>query len=460
MDEESPAAPPSPEALFRFFVVSQVLARVLRGERLAHAVALTAREVHPVSGGGSKLVGKRTIYRWLSLYNERGLAGLERKPRQRSNASLVLPPEFLAFLEEQKKLDVEASIPELIKRAKRLDKLPADARVSRQTVYRVCKRLGLSVERRKKLRDRDTRRFAFPHRLQAVLCDGKHFRAGAARLRRVVFFFLDDATRLALYAVVGTSETAQLLLRGLFEVIRRYGFMELLYLDRGPGGIAEDTGSVCARLDVSLVLGEARYPEGRGKIERFNRTAKKDVIRHLDRRPDVDPTCAALELRFHHYLHEIYNHEPHESLLCDGRLLTPWERFSTDERELRLPESDRELRQAFVVPESRTVANDHCVPIDGIPHEVPRGVTGKIVVHRSLLDDKAWVLHEGRLVEIRPVDLESNAYAARARGATPDEEILHPLPKSAAELAYEQDWGPLVEADGSFSLPDQPDREE
>jgi hypothetical protein len=39
--------------------------------------------------------------------------------------------------------------------------------------------------------------------MQMVLCDGKHFRAGAARLRRVALFFLDDATRMGLHVVVG-----------------------------------------------------------------------------------------------------------------------------------------------------------------------------------------------------------------------------------------------------------------
>ena len=62
---------------------------------------------------------------------------------------------------------------------------------------------------------------------------------------------------------------------------------------------------------------------------------------------------------------------------------------------------EHELRAAFVVHERRTVSSDHCVPLDGVAYEVPRGLRGEIVVHRSLLDEKVWVLHDGRLVDHR-----------------------------------------------------------
>jgi hypothetical protein len=56
--------------------------------------------------------------------------------------------------------------------------------------------LGIDTSRGKQPVNRDSRRFVYPHRMQMVLCDGKHFRAGAARLRSMAYFFLDDATRM------------------------------------------------------------------------------------------------------------------------------------------------------------------------------------------------------------------------------------------------------------------------
>jgi len=115
----------------------------------------------------------------------------------------------------------------------------------------------------------------------------------------------------------------RLFLRGLYETIRTCGLMSILYLDQGPGFIAESTVRVLANLGVLLIHGEAAYPEGHGKIERWNRTCLADLLRGLDRRPDVDPDCGALELRLRHYVREIYNQRPHESLAGDSPASLP-----------------------------------------------------------------------------------------------------------------------------------------
>jgi transposase InsO family protein len=220
----------------------------------------------------------------------------------------------MEFLAASRAKDRHASIPELLRRAKEHGVLASELSVDRTTVFRALLRLGVSMARTKKERDRDMRRFAYEHRMELVLADGKHFRAGAARSRRVAYFFLDDATRLGLHAVVGTSESAELFLRGFHDVLRAHGRMGILYLDHGPGFVANAVAEVCRRLEIALIHGEARYPEGHGKVERFNQTAGRAVLRALDGRADVDPACAALELRVGHWLRETYNHTPHESL--------------------------------------------------------------------------------------------------------------------------------------------------
>jgi hypothetical protein len=265
----------------------------------------------------------------------------------------------------------------------------------------------------------------------------------------VALFFLDDASRFGLHVVVGTSERAALFLRGLYETLRRYGRADIYYLDRGPGFIAIDTVEVVRKLGALLIHGEAAYPEGHGKIEKFNQTAKADVLRGYEARPDVDPECRALELRLQHYLREVYNHRPHGSL--GG--LTPAQRFHSDERALRLPESEAALRCHFVLHLTRTVSPDHVVSIDSVAYEVPRGhAEESITVHRHLLDGTLAMVHDGRLVRLRPVDLAANARARRARFAPPPEAVS-PLPKSAADLAFERDLFPVVDAEGGFTDP-------
>lgn len=386
----------------------------------------------------------RTLYRWLSAFEKRHLAGLERRTRRRPTASAVLPEKLLSFVAAQKRDDPQASLPELLRRARQLGIVERE--VDRTTLWRALVRMGVPLQRRRSAKVRDSRRFAYPSRMQMTLSDGKHFRAGASRAKRLAMFFLDDASRYGLEVVVGPSESRALFLRGLFEKIQRNGLSDIYYLDHGPGFIAQDTLTVVAQLPALLIHGEKAYPEGHGKIEKFNQTALGAVLRSLEGRPDVDPDCGALELRLRHWLREVYNHTPHESL--EGK--TPWQRFSTDERPLRLPESLADLRERFVVHVRRRVANDHVVSVEGVHYEVPRGMAGTFTTfYRQVLDGTVKVLHEGRLVKLHPVDLAANARARRVLGKAAEDEVAMP-PKSAADLAFERDFSAVVLPDGGF----------
>jgi putative transposase len=291
------------------------------------------------------------------------------------------------------------------------------------------------------------RRFAYPHRMDMVLCDGKHFRAGATRAKRVALFFLDDCTRFGLHVVVGTSEDTKLFMRGLYETIRKVGFMNILYLDHGPGFIAADTFQVAQRLGTLLIHGESVYPEGHGKIEKFNQTVKAALLRNLDRRPDVHPACGALELRLQHYLSEVYNHNPHHSL---GKQ-PPTMRFFEDKKKLRFPQDDEALRRSFVVYLKKRVKNDNIVSVNSVPYEMPTGHAGYwVTLHRHALDGTVSFLHNGQFIKLEPVNLAANAHSPRAKNIKPQNEVIHPLPKSAADLKFERDLGPVVGPDGGF----------
>jgi putative transposase len=363
--------------------------------------------------------------------------------------SRALPAALLDFLAAEKAEDRYASVPELIRRALQLGVIGPHQRIDRTSVWRACVRLGLPLRRVPAKQEADRRRFAYPHRMMMVLSDGKHFRAGVRRKRRVAVFFLDDASRFGLGVVVGTDETAELFLRGLHGVLRRFGFMTVLFLDRGPGFRADDTAAACHRLDIHLVLGTAGYPEGHGKVEKFNQTAQAQVLRGLVGAADVDDDCGALELRLSHYLDHQYNRQPHEAL--DGQ--TPLDRFEADTRALRFPTSDAELTGHFVVTETRKVSGDNVISYAGIAYEIPRGHAGtEITVGRHLLSGALSVIHDGKLVTLAPVDLAHNAVARRAVPTAPAPDDDEAAPRTAAQIAFARDFAPVVGSDGGFPL--------
>ena len=450
---KNPEIPPSREALFRYLVVSKVLTRRQMGLTRNAAIEEVAAQEHLALDGRWRRIGRRTVYRWVEELEKAEarqadvLEALERKARKKTQSSVVLKQGLLDYLAAEKKADPAASIPELIRRAREQGHLSAGEKVCRSTVHRALKRMGISLSRRKGAAERDCRRYSFTHRLECILCDGKHFRAGVKRAKRVALFFLDDATRFALHVVVGTSENRRLFLRGLYEMVRRYGTMSILYLDHGSGFVAGDTVVVAKKLGAALIHGEKAYPEGHGKIEVFNKSAKARVLRGYDGRVDIDPACAALELRLQHYCREVYNHTPHESLGGE----TPAERFLSDPKPLHTVEDDAALRDRFSISLTRRVSKDNLISWKGTGYELPTGYARQSVgLVRRLLEGTLHFLHEGRYIQLHPVDPQANAHRKRAHRETAREETQPAPRKSAADMAFERSFRPLVGSDGGY----------
>jgi transposase len=126
-------------------------------------------------------VSKRSIYRWLKAYLDKGLVGLMTKRRIKQRTSAVLDEALLDYLARQKREDPAASIPELIKRAVQEGLIPHRKAVNRGTVWQALRRMGVKTGRGHPSKKRQCQRFAYAHRLEMVLCDGKHFRAGVSR---------------------------------------------------------------------------------------------------------------------------------------------------------------------------------------------------------------------------------------------------------------------------------------
>jgi transposase InsO family protein len=440
----------SSQALLRYQVVSQVEARVLAGKPLAAAIREVLALPHVDLQGRRVSLSERTLYRWTASYQGGGVGALEPKERSRVEGSAVLSSALLGFLCVEKQLDPFVSVPEMIERARRCGVLAEDEPVSRITVWRACRRLGLPLRRRQSLAQRDMRPFAYPHRMLMVLADGKHFRAGLKRRYRVALTFLDDATRYGLGVRVGTSESTELFLHGLHEMVLRHGPMKALFVDHGPGFISEDTARVVAQLPCRLIHGTAAYPEGHGKIEKFHQLLIDRVLRGLDGNPEVDAEPQALTLRLSHWLREIYNHRPHEALGGDS----PAQRWHADARPLELPGDRAWLDAQFLLTFTRRVRNDNAIPYEGVDYEVPRGYAGqRLTITRHLLQDDALsIVHHGRRVRLHPVDLTANAYDRRGRGPAAPEPPSAP-PRTAAQMAFDDHFAPLVDGDGGYNPP-------
>jgi putative transposase len=447
----------SAKMLLRYRVVSAVKVLMLGGLKRSMAVSAAAEQVFPDDEGNVHRFSRRSVQRWCTAFAEKGVDGLRDESRKRCDSSVVLKPEFLAYLKKQKSEDPHASIPELLRRAREAGTLHPAEVVDRTTVWRALRRMGVATRRMRKVEVDDKRRFAFVERMQMVLVDFKHFRAGPTRAKRLAIYFLDDATRFGLGVLVGTEgEKPIYTLRGLLQVFKTYGVMLALYLDGGSGFKAHDVHAVLQRFEIPFIHGTANYPEGHGKIERFNRSALARVLRSFDGADWLDPDPDALTLRLRHDLFQEYNHLPHEGLGGD----TPYQRWQASKRELKTVPSEPRLDEAFIIEERRTVSNDHCIPFRSVAYEVPMGLSGRrITIERALLENDALYLrHNGKRIRLHPVDLAFNARSGRARGGEVEDEPSGSLPKNASSLSFDAEFGSILLPDGGF--PDEEDADD
>lgn len=436
-------------AITRYSAVSLVLAKVAAGMKFAHAIKETAAQPVLDHHGRAKRPSCRSLYRWVADFREGGLEALADSSRTISAPTRVLSAAFIDFLVAEKTKDIDASLPEIIRRAVQLGIVKEGEPISRSSVWRAAVKLNLPLFTDKGFVKDDKRRFAYPHRMQMVITDGKKFRAGVARKRRVSMTFLDDATRSGLTGVMGYTETTSLFLRGLWQVIEKWGLMTAIFVDNGSGFISKDSMRICARLKISLIHGTPAYPEGHGKIEKYHQTLIAGLLRSLDGSPEVDPSLATLEHRLMHFITEIYNRQPHESL--GG--VTPEARFLSDPLPLRPAVNLEEIRSAFLLSKKRRVSRDHIVKVKGKLYETPAGYAGKIIkIFHHVLDGTVQMLHEQCLIKLAPPDLALNAISPRVNNQRrPAGKPRAMPPKTSATIAYEKTFASIVNQDGGFN---------
>jgi hypothetical protein len=213
------------KALLRHAAVSVVLAKVVAGVSTHVAVGEALQNGGIVLSNGQRIrVSRRTLFRWVADYKAGGFDALVPKSKKSNTPTRALPKAFMEFLIAQKTKDSEASIPDIISAARILE-IIKEGEISRTSAWRAAVRLNLPVLNVQKKSNSTKRRFEYKHRMQMVFCDGKHFRAGVRKRKRVVFTFIDDSTRRVVGLSVCRSENKRDFLRGLYKVILRVGKM-------------------------------------------------------------------------------------------------------------------------------------------------------------------------------------------------------------------------------------------
>jgi hypothetical protein len=202
------------------------------------------------------------------------------------------------------------------------------------------------------------------------------------------------------------------------DAVRVHGPCDALYLDNGSTYRGEVLITVCHRLGIVLLHAKPYDPQARGKMERFWRTLREQVLVFCTAE---EMTLEELNRRLRAFL-DRYHTTPHAGLL--GK--TPASVYRSHTRTDDLDE--HKLQEALTVRETRRVSPDNLVRIDGKAWELDQSfLAGKkvTIVRRWLTPSEPPAVElEGKLLPLHPVDPVHNA--KRQRPAPPPKKPARP----------------------------------
>lgn len=402
-------------ALFRYGLIAD-LVHLKPGERGLYArLAEKAARNYRIPGSRRTRVAAETIRGWLRQWREGGFEALRPKPRADQGRARAIPQPVADLLCRIKEENPALSVALVIEQARATGSVPEEVVLAPSTVHRHLSRQGLMARRPEEPTSKDRRHFAFECANELWMSDVMVGPAvttdGRRKHRSRLIALLDDATRVIPYAAFALTENTTAFLPILEQAILRRGLPKRLYVDNGAVYRSHHLSLVCAKLGVTLIHSRPYVPQGRGKIERWFRTVRLQLLPTLG----VGDTASleALNRRLWAWVEAEYHQSPHRGL--DGQ--TPLDRWALTSCEVRLPEPGLDLADLFLFEEKRKVARDRTVSLHGVLYEVDALLVGQTVTLRfdpSHLGQPIEVWQSGRKIEVaRRVDAYANCFVKR-----------------------------------------------
>ena len=401
-------------ALFRYGVLGDLVHLPLGTKGLSEQLRKKAAIDYKIPGSIRTRVAEETIRDWLKDYRVGGFDALKPAVRADCGQSHALPQEVSDLLVSIKDQNPSFSVKMVIREALASEKMPKGFQLAPSTVHRLFTRAGLMEKKSDDPTSKDHRRFTFEKAGDlwmsdvmhgpAVLVDGKKRKA-------YLIAFIDDATRVIPHAAFALSENTAAFLPVLKEAVLRRGFCRRLFVDNGAVYRTHQLALVCAKLGITLIHARPYHAAAKGKIERWFRTVRLQLIPLLV--PSDLASLEALNRRLWGWIEGEYHRTPHRGL--EGK--TPLDRWAEVADEVRYPGFD--LDDLFLNEAKRKVAKDRTVSLDGVIYEVDAALVGEVVVLRydpSKPGRSVQVWAKGAFVHnAKVVDVHANCFVRREK---------------------------------------------
>ncbi len=401
-------------ALFRYGVIADLVHLPPGTPGLSDRLREKAAREYDIPGSRRTNVEPETIRHWLKAYRKGGFDALLPKPRNDSGKPRRIPPDVADLLLAVKEDKPELTIRQVISAARASGDVPDGLKLASSTVHRLLARHGLMRPVSAEETGKDRRRFSFQRAGELWMSDVMHgpsVLVGKRRRKTYLIAFLDDATRVICHAEFALAESTAAFLPVLRQAIMRRGIPERLYVDNGAAYRSKHLALVCAKLGVTLVHAKPYDAAAKGKIERWFRTLRMQLLKVLG---DQDlSNLDHLNRRLWAWVEGEYHHSPHRGLAGD----TPLDRFAQVGADVRYPGPSLDLTDLFLFEARRKVYKDRTVSLGGVLYEVGAHLVGQTITLRydpSRQGRPIQVWHEGaREEDARVVDVYANATVRR-----------------------------------------------
>jgi putative transposase len=418
-DERDPDKHREQVALFRYGLIADLLHLEPHTSGLYKRLADKAERDYPIPGTLRRRVAAETMRGWLRDYRTGGFDALRPKVRNDAGHARAIPQPVADALVQIKDDNRALTIAHVIATAHERGIVPDGLVLAPATVHRLLSRHGMMRPAPQGPSHNDRRRFAYEKANEMWMSDVMHGPAvgyeGNRKRKSYLIALLDDATRLVTYATFAFSENTAAFLPVLEQAVRRRGLPKRLYVDNGSAYRSHHLELVCARLGITLIHARPYTPQGKGKIERFFRTCRMQLLPMLGAQDLASLT--AINRRLWAWVEGEYHHAPHRGL--DGS--TPADRWAIASDEVK--RADEQLGECFLFEEKRRVAKDRTVSLRGVVYELDALLVGETVTLRfdpARLGRALQVWHRGKHVhDAKTVDLHGNCFVRRTRPTSP-----------------------------------------
>lgn len=258
---------------------------------------------------------RQSVYNWVARFDAAGLAGLRDRSRRPHRSPQRMPAEVESLVcglrRAHPRWGARRLVFELTRRG--VDPVPVPA-----TIHRALARNGLVTpqQQRHKRKYRRWQREAPMHLWQLDLVGGIYLADGR---ECKMLTGIDDHSRYAVIAALLAVPNGRAVCAAFAAAMRRYGVPSEVLTDNGKQFTGRFTRPrpaevlferICRENGITARVTKPNSPTTTGKIERFHRTLRRELLDHCGPFADLPAAQAAIDAWVH-----AYNHlRPHQAL--------------------------------------------------------------------------------------------------------------------------------------------------